>query len=307
MERSDKAGRVLAAALMAKVQGERPVSLVGYSLGARVIYVCLQELAAKQAFGLVDGVVLMGAPVPSDEMAWRRIRAVVAGRVVNVYTTNDLLLGFVYRGTKAQVGVAGLQAIDEVPDLESVDATAFVKGHHQWRWAVGRALREASWGDLDFTAVEDEEDELRQVDEKEVLVYRHAKEEGRLVDREDDAGRIVMVDAEKGEKESRNEKTRSEQSAARQPPSIDQGVEDLHLHAKPQRVAGKTGVEEDLSHSDDDEDEDHDHKPLAMVDLDPAPESESESEGHGDAGPPRETLRLSGPGGPHRTLQWDHE
>ncbi|KAL9621252.1 MAG: hypothetical protein Q9160_004273 [Pyrenula sp. 1 TL-2023] len=196
MERSDKAGKVLAAALMAKVQGERPVSLIGYSLGARVTYVCLQELAARQALGLVENVVLMGAPAPSDEIAWRRLRSVVVGRIVNIYTTSDLLLGFLYRSTKAQVGVAGLQAIEGVPGVENLDATGFVKGHHQWRVAVGRALRECEWMDLDLKAVQEEEEELRREDEMEEAVFRRAKAEGRLVDREKEGGGIVMIDAE---------------------------------------------------------------------------------------------------------------
>lgn len=39
--RADKTGVTLADAIINKVQGERGVTLVGYSLGARVIYSCL--------------------------------------------------------------------------------------------------------------------------------------------------------------------------------------------------------------------------------------------------------------------------
>lgn len=42
--RSEKAGEVLADALINKAQGERPVTLIGYSLGARVIHSCLMSL-----------------------------------------------------------------------------------------------------------------------------------------------------------------------------------------------------------------------------------------------------------------------
>jgi len=52
--RSDKAGRILADALINRVQGERPVTLIGYSLGSRVIYACLKSLAERRAFGLID-------------------------------------------------------------------------------------------------------------------------------------------------------------------------------------------------------------------------------------------------------------
>ncbi|KAK4892101.1 hypothetical protein LTR28_002375, partial [Elasticomyces elasticus] len=54
--RAEKAGEVLADALINKAQGERPVTLIGYSLGARVIYTCLKTLADHKAFGLVESV-----------------------------------------------------------------------------------------------------------------------------------------------------------------------------------------------------------------------------------------------------------
>src|SRR5690606_523039 len=65
INRSKKAGRLLADALINRVQGERPVTLIGYSLGAAAIHACLQSLAERRAFGLVDTVVIMGAPAPA--------------------------------------------------------------------------------------------------------------------------------------------------------------------------------------------------------------------------------------------------
>ncbi|ORX44367.1 DUF726-domain-containing protein [Piromyces finnis] len=45
LDKSEKAGKVLAREVLLKyVHGKRPVTLVGYSLGARVIYYCLLEL-----------------------------------------------------------------------------------------------------------------------------------------------------------------------------------------------------------------------------------------------------------------------
>ena len=67
--RSDKAGQVLAEVLMQKAQGERPITLVGFSLGARVIYQALLYLAEHNAFGLVESVVLIGTPnLPRNEL-----------------------------------------------------------------------------------------------------------------------------------------------------------------------------------------------------------------------------------------------
>lgn len=127
--RSDKAGKVLTDALVNKVQGARPVTLVGYGLGARVIYSCLLQLAEQNAFGLVESAVFLGAPTPSEASSWRRIRSVVSGRVVNVYSSDDFILGFLYRATSAQLGIAGLQKVDRVPGVENYDFTDMMKGH----------------------------------------------------------------------------------------------------------------------------------------------------------------------------------
>lgn len=48
IERSDEAGKELAKSLLFSRAGHRPVTLVGFSMGARVIYSCLKELAKYQ-------------------------------------------------------------------------------------------------------------------------------------------------------------------------------------------------------------------------------------------------------------------
>ncbi|GFQ07675.1 uncharacterized membrane protein f35d11.3 [Phtheirospermum japonicum] len=51
IDRSDKAGKMLAEVLLKGLQGHRPVTLVGFSLGARVIFRCLQILAESEKSG----------------------------------------------------------------------------------------------------------------------------------------------------------------------------------------------------------------------------------------------------------------
>jgi hypothetical protein len=46
LDRAKKSGKALAFALLRGCQGRRPVTLIGYSLGALVIFSCLQELAS---------------------------------------------------------------------------------------------------------------------------------------------------------------------------------------------------------------------------------------------------------------------
>lgn len=178
--RSEKAGRVLAQALIDKVQGERPVTLLGYSLGARLIYSCLDELANRKAFGLVESVVIAGAAAPADAVLWRRLRAVVSGRLINVYSTNDYLLGFLYRTSSLQYGVAGLQAIEDVPGIENVDASDLIDGHTQYRFMIGRILGKVGLEDIDASEEEEQMKELQIVQKKDEEEREKSEKEEKL-------------------------------------------------------------------------------------------------------------------------------
>uniref|UniRef100_A0A0E0K7T1 DUF726 domain-containing protein n=1 Tax=Oryza punctata TaxID=4537 RepID=A0A0E0K7T1_ORYPU len=172
--KSDKAGKMLAEVLLKGLQGNRPVTLIGFSLGARVIFKCLQELALSsdngtcsvtisiyssirvsflggklslltisisclQPEGLVERVVLLGAPVSVKGERWEAARKMVAGRFVNVYSTDDWILGVTFRASLLTQGLAGIQAID-VPGVENVDVTELVDGHSSYLSAAQQIL-----------------------------------------------------------------------------------------------------------------------------------------------------------------------
>jgi len=139
--RADKAGQILADALINHAQGQRPVTLIAYSLGSRLLYSCLLALEERRAFGIVENVIVMGSPVPTTPASWAAIRTVVAGRVVNVYSTNDWILGFLYRTSSIQFGVAGLQAIEKVEGVENVDVSDIIEGHTDYSKFVTEILR----------------------------------------------------------------------------------------------------------------------------------------------------------------------
>ena len=93
LDRADAAGLILADSLMDRNLGVRPITLVGFSLGSRVIFSCLRELAKRGAYGLVQNVYLFGAPVVAEKEQWLRARTVISGRFVNGYASNDWILG----------------------------------------------------------------------------------------------------------------------------------------------------------------------------------------------------------------------
>jgi hypothetical protein len=165
--RAIKAGEVLADALINKAQGERPVTLIGYSLGGKVIYTCLQKLAERKAFGLVESVVFVGTPASSASADWRKIRSVVSGRVVNVYSTKDYILGFLYRSQSIQYGIAGLQAIQGVAGVENVDVSDIVSGHTSYRFLNGTILDRIGFENIDPEELALEKAALKEQEAKE--------------------------------------------------------------------------------------------------------------------------------------------
>ncbi|KAH9610260.1 hypothetical protein KSS87_020386 [Heliosperma pusillum] len=139
VNRSDKAGKLLAEILLKGLQGNRPVTLVGYSLGARVIFKCLQYLSKTEQANLVERVVLLGAPIPIKDENWEAVRKIVAGRFVNVFSRNDWILGIAFRASLLSKGLAGIQEVD-VPGIENVDATDIIEGHSSYLWATQQIL-----------------------------------------------------------------------------------------------------------------------------------------------------------------------
>ncbi|KAI9106309.1 hypothetical protein DFS34DRAFT_574321, partial [Phlyctochytrium arcticum] len=134
LSKANKAGRVLADTLILGVQENRPVTLVGYSLGARVIFHCLLELASRGAYGIVEEVYLLGCPVMAEKKEWEQIVSVVSGRVVNGYSANDMVLGVLYRASVAVWNnVAGLRPVENVAGVENVNLDDVIEGHLDYR------------------------------------------------------------------------------------------------------------------------------------------------------------------------------
>ncbi|KAF9877786.1 hypothetical protein CkaCkLH20_04921 [Colletotrichum karsti] len=166
MVRAEKVGMILAEAISRKVQGDRPVSLIGYSLAARAIYTCLMVLAERRQFGLIESVVMIGTPAPSESRVWLALKSVVAGRLVNVYSENDYILGFLYRTSNLQFGVAGLQPIQGAEGVENYDVSNMVSGHLRYQYMIGTILKNIGWEDLDYSQIAKDEQTLQLMDDK---------------------------------------------------------------------------------------------------------------------------------------------
>jgi len=147
-DRADQAALLLAAALLEGAwYSRRPVTLLGYSLGARVVFGALQRLADAGAAGVVETLVLFGAPLPSDPAEWERVRQVVAGRLINVYSEHDWLLSLAYRSHALSSAAAGLRPV-AAEGVENVDAGAIIKRHTRYPKELPALLRHISTSHL---------------------------------------------------------------------------------------------------------------------------------------------------------------
>jgi hypothetical protein len=180
MTKAAKVGRLLADSLIKQVQSHRPVSLVGFSLGARVIYYCLLELASKGAYGIIEEVYMFGTPVVSSPSEWRKISSIVSGKIVNGYTNNDMLLGVLFRTSVASYQhVPGLSPIKNITGLENVDLTDLVNGHMEYQSKLPKILATVGFvTTADF--FEDQSFEIAQNNEKHEIEKLQQKEKEKL-------------------------------------------------------------------------------------------------------------------------------
>ncbi|KAF9436850.1 hypothetical protein BGZ76_002773 [Entomortierella beljakovae] len=134
MDRAQKSGQVLADILIERVQGNRPTTLIGYSTGAIVIWECLLELARRKEHGLINSVVMLGAPIKTDlTEKWKAAASVVSHRFINGYSKKDVVLGSIFRLHALGLDVAGLRPVDADSRIENVDLSDIVGGHLEYR------------------------------------------------------------------------------------------------------------------------------------------------------------------------------
>lgn len=152
LDRAWKAGLVLADTLISRNLGVRPVTLVGFSLGSRVIYSCLLELAKRGAYGLVEKVVLFGSPIVVSTEDLALARSVVSGDYINGFSKKDWILGYLFRATSGGLRrVAGLAPIEKMEGIQNFDCTQYVQGHMEYRKAIPQLLAQ-----LDFQVLAEE-------------------------------------------------------------------------------------------------------------------------------------------------------
>ena len=185
MDKAKRGGVLLAHTLLERAQGGRPVVLVGISLGARMVFACLEELARHEerfqnqqdggtgtsGRGLVHHAILLGAPVTAAPARWTAVRSVVSGSLVNAYSRNDWLLECLTRVCRWGSPAAGLAAV-QCAGVRNVDLSGTRAGRGDYSAATmartwPRLVAATEGADFAFPAgqwdvvVSDDEDEDR--------------------------------------------------------------------------------------------------------------------------------------------------
>lgn len=169
IERADLAGIELARRLLESKAGHRPVVLVGFSMGARTVYSCLKELARHQLIweeeritkgknkkhiqlrepaSIVEDAIMMGLPNHLSLQSWESCRSVVAGRLVNCYSRNDLILSLMFQLKRLNgvfKTVCGTNTVN-VPGVENYDVSNLIPAHSDYCRMTGRILRMINHG-----------------------------------------------------------------------------------------------------------------------------------------------------------------
>lgn len=146
--KSTKVSESVSNCIVSHVLGERGITLIAHGLGCRVVALALMSLAERKMYGVIDTVVMMGAPIVCDAISWSVMKSVVSGRMVNVFSPTDYMLAFAARSIAWGAGVAGCQMIKGVGGVENHDVSDILESHLDYPALVSTILQRIGWEDL---------------------------------------------------------------------------------------------------------------------------------------------------------------
>ena len=154
-KRAKAAGVELAQLLKTHVHGKRPVSLIGCSSGALVLWNCMKELkkSGSHGMGIISDVIILGAPISTKSCDWEEVRPIVSGRLINGWTESDWVLGLLCHDN-----VAGTSRINWIDDddkrLVNIRLTGTISGHTDYQRKMSNILRLIDAADDDFEIID---------------------------------------------------------------------------------------------------------------------------------------------------------
>jgi hypothetical protein len=118
----------------------KSIDLIGHSLGARAVLAALQKWP-ECGPPIRHAVLLGGALAREPKSAWKEAASRVGGKLVNVYSKHDSVLGIAYRWQEfSPRKPAGLAPIEvEHSKLDNFDGTFYVEHHREYHKVLANA------------------------------------------------------------------------------------------------------------------------------------------------------------------------
>lgn len=114
---------------------DQTFTLMGHSLGCRVIYYVLETLSTKEKKFIKDVYLLGGAVDRKDSEGWTKACESVSGNIYNCHSQNDFVLKYLYKGASAlfsdPIGYDKIKVDNET--IKNIDCTEFVNSHMEWK------------------------------------------------------------------------------------------------------------------------------------------------------------------------------
>lgn len=134
MVKSSMTGLILAD-LIPRVNEKNGFILMGHSLGCRVIYYLLTALSTKKEQYIKEVHLFGGAVAKSTAEEWEQAAKAVDGNIYNYYTSNDWVLGYLYRSANVwQSDPIGINEIEYKSDnIQNIDVSETVSGHMDYK------------------------------------------------------------------------------------------------------------------------------------------------------------------------------
>lgn len=118
-------------------------TLIGHSLGARVIYYTLLALGTRPSKPIIKNVYLLGGALGIGcKSDWDKAVKAVSGEIYNCYSTNDQVLKCLYRGAAGvfskPIGAYPIQSLN--PNIIDWDFSNLVLSHTAWKGNLAEVL-----------------------------------------------------------------------------------------------------------------------------------------------------------------------
>jgi hypothetical protein len=107
----------------------------------------------REPASVVEDAIMMGLPNHLSLSSWKACRQVVGGRLVNCFSTKDLILSLMFQAKRFSPGVqsilkpvCGTCEVNE-PGVENIDVSDLVQGHQDYCLLTGKILERVKLGE----------------------------------------------------------------------------------------------------------------------------------------------------------------